>query len=182
MNVYKPRRSPFASFSQKNSSPSYRVFSAPLSARHNTYRSTHKRSNNSFLSFSLKGNTFFFQVIALFVLSVSLLLSFQSLVGISTTSAQAQQLTSDLRIYNNFQQQRSTIQRDQSQFIAQVPSITQQASSQPATASEGVYTVQSGDTVVSVAQKFSLSVEVLATLNNLTSKSQLNPGDQIRLK
>lgn len=60
-------------------------------------------------------------------------------------------------------------------------SDVKQPSSQPATIEFTTYTVQKGDTLFDISQKFNISWTTLATLNNLKSPFTLKAGQIIKI-
>lgn len=57
-----------------------------------------------------------------------------------------------------------------------------QAQDKPAETKVKQYTVQSGDSLTSIADKFSLTVNDLAQLNQLNPEDQVNAGQKLRVK
>lgn len=57
-----------------------------------------------------------------------------------------------------------------------------QAQDKPAETKVKQYTVQSGDSLTSIADKFNLTVNDLAQLNQLNPEDQLNAGQKLRVK
>ena len=65
------------------------------------------------------------------------------------------------------------------------PAVLGASDSQPANAGQTVqftdYAVQKGDTLFNIAQKFNISWQTLATLNNLKSSAFLKPGQVLKV-
>lgn len=57
-----------------------------------------------------------------------------------------------------------------------------QAQDKPAETKVKQYTVQSGDSLTSIADKFNLTVNDLAQLNQLNPEDQVNAGQKLRVK
>jgi len=124
------------------------------------------------------------QIFVLGIVTISLLLSFQSLTAISTTPASAAN-GGEIRVYNNFQQESRQTARDQNQFIQEVTTPTSQDDAELAqaqTTNTALYTVQMGDTLNSVATDFETTAQILSSLNNVTQQYTPQAGDVIRVR
>jgi hypothetical protein len=67
-------------------------------------------------------------------------------------------------------------------MLAPVASAEQPAPTPTPDASAGVYTVQSGDTLYSIARKHGVTVDDLQSWNNIPDKSQIKVGQKIVIK
>jgi len=199
MYVYNPRnKSNSFNSSLGKRSNSYAYFSTqktgsisslvrPNSRNSRIYsQKSHLRSSKNQSPFSgfsnIFSSTLVVQIFALFILSVALLLSFQSLTDVSTTDAFAKEGIEQVRIYNNFQQTKTSSERDQNQFITKNIQVVSNTSLPLQTQTVvGQYVVKEGDTLESVAATANISATKLSSINNIAEENQLKPGDIIKV-
>lgn len=122
-------------------------------------------------------NPFLFQVIGLSILTVAILISFQSLADFSVTPVSASPY--EVRMLTNFQSNRGQQLLD-SDKIEEIqltkPEVIVLEKSKVAT-----YEVKSGDTLYAISNQVKVSVEDLVKFNNLDISSQLKIGQILLL-
>ncbi len=155
-----------------------------------TYSKNRSRNNFSgFDIFSTK-NTFIFQIIGLGLLTIGLLLSFQTIIDITTTTTQANASETEVRLINDYNHQ-SNNSATQEKFegivtVKEVENVEttetiESVESEEPEQEDGFYTVKKGDTLFSIANKFDTKVVKLVEINNLKEPFEIKAGQKLKL-
>ncbi|MBC7471903.1 MAG: LysM peptidoglycan-binding domain-containing protein [candidate division SR1 bacterium] len=127
-------------------------------------------SNFSKIFDKIDENPFLFQVIGISILTVAILISFQSLADFSITPVSASPY--EVRMLTNFQSNKGQ-QLFDSNKIEEIKLNNIQKLETEKTKIE-MYKVKAGDTLTSISNETKMSVENLTQLNNLDNMAQLN--------
>jgi LysM repeat protein len=140
------------------------------------------KSNNLFLSITkifnkIDENPFLFQIIGISILTLAILISFQSLADFSVTPVNAS--TYEVRMLTNFQ----AVQEQEQFSSSKIEEI--QLSKPELVALEKIkiltYEVKSGDTLSGISNQIGVSVSDLINFNNIESSSDLKIGQILQL-
>jgi hypothetical protein len=121
-------------------------------------------------------NPFIFQIIGLSVLTLAILISFQSLADFSVTPVSAS--TYEVRMLTNFKSNSgknvSELNKIEEIQLNKFEKIEVQKT-------ENLYTVKSGDTLTSISKESNTGIADLLEINSLDETSQLKIGQLIKL-
>jgi LysM repeat protein len=149
-------------------------------------RNKPKNNFNGFNLFSTK-NTFIFQIVGLGLLTVGLLLSFQTIIDITTTTTQANASESEVRLINDYNTETGqTNNKEKFDGIVTVKEIetvdnTETVQNEEDGSENKIYTVKEGDTLFGIANKFDTKVVDLVELNELKEPFEIKIGQKLKI-
>jgi LysM repeat protein len=143
------------------------------------------KSNNLFVSINkiiskIDENPFLFQVLGLSILTIAILISFQSLADFSSTPVSAFNSPYEVRMMTNFK----GVGQSVGLTANKIEEIKVQNSAVPIEekAASLTYTVKSGDTLSNIAIENKISLEELMKINGLDESSMLTVGMSLLTK
>jgi LysM domain len=124
-------------------------------------------------------NPFLFQVIGISILTIAILISFQSLADFSVTPVRAFDANYEVRMLTNFQANPSeqSIKANKIEEIQIAPAKV--GPSVPVKPKS--YVVKSGDSLYSISQEVKVSVADLVDINGIADSSKLIVGQELAL-
>jgi LysM repeat protein len=149
-----------------------------------SFKSTVKQSNfkNSIDSWIESNNSFYFQIVGVFILTIGMVLSLQNFLDGTKLNASAKE-NSSVRILTNFQQSTKT-SADTNKLKEVTGIVTPVENINPKIQEEQnyvEYTIKTNDTISSVAAKFKVTVEDISKLNILEPNASLTVGTKIKV-
>jgi LysM repeat protein len=138
--------------------------------------------SNTFFNWVESNNSFYFQLIGIFILTVGMILSLQNFLDGTKLNASAKEST-DIRILTNFQQQNSGSSAGKSSLKEVTDIVPTVELAKPITEIPNIveYSVKDNETLQSVAAKFKVSVDEITTLNSLLPGQTLTTGVKLKL-
>lgn len=124
-------------------------------------------------------NPFLFQIIGISILTVAILISFQSLADFSTTPVRALDTNYEVRMLTSFQNTPDQLLTSSSK-VEEIE-ITPQKNEPSVMETPKTYTVKSGDSLYSISQETKISIDDLINFNGLADGSKLVVGQELSL-
>ncbi len=146
-----------------------------------SFKSTVKQSGlkKSIDSWIESNNSFYFQIVGVFILTIGMILSLQNFLDGTKLNASAKE-NSEVRILTNFKQ--STKANADSNNLQELTDVVIAPVNNTVVEQTYVeYTVKKGDSLALIASKFKITLEDVAKLNSLDTKASLNVGSKIKV-
>ena len=124
-------------------------------------------------------NPFQFQIIGISILTVAILISFQSIADFSTTQVKASNSGYEVRMLTNFNVNKVDGQNNGGKII-EIPTQTTKTEVEKKPEPK-TYTVKSGDSVSSISQLTKVSQDDILKLNELTDAGVISIGQSLIL-